>query len=82
MMSLRGWLLGVLVSTAVFAAGVNAQPKTAIKEQGGFYYLSPGYTKADVAEFYWRSLMVGRSIRLRWPSTTPKMAVTNWLMRR
>ncbi|WP_073522124.1 nuclear transport factor 2 family protein [Pseudomonas fluorescens] len=56
MKSLRGWLVGLLAATAVFAAGVNAQPKATIKEQDGFYYLSPGYTAADVADFYWRSL--------------------------
>ena len=56
MISLRGWLVGLLAATAVFAAGVNAQPKATIKEQNGFYYLSPGYTTADVADFYWRSL--------------------------
>lgn len=53
---LRRWALSPWVAVAVFSVGANAQATPVIKERGGLYYLAPGYTAADVANFYWRSL--------------------------
>jgi|GEM_PF-1597199 len=56
MKNVRGWLIGVLASTALFVGIANAQVQGKIEEMGGFYYLARGYTAAQVADFYWRSL--------------------------
>lgn len=56
MMNVRGWLIGILASSLLFAGVASAQGKAAIKEEGGYYYLGKGYSAADVADFYWRSL--------------------------
>lgn len=55
MKKIRGWWFGVLAS--VLCAGVaSAQAQGEIKNKDGLYYLAQGYTAAQVADFYWRSL--------------------------
>ncbi|AJO78303.1 hypothetical protein TO66_13730 [Pseudomonas sp. MRSN 12121] len=55
MKKIRGWWFVVLASM-LFASIASAKVQGEIKSKDGLYYLTEGYTAAQVADFYWRSL--------------------------